>query len=216
MIHMELRRTHLSFGHYSSPFRGHLVFCCHIFVWSLETNQKPLIKQLFAYTVKSQKNIVPGQGLQIGPPGTFSETKKTQTDDTKNPDLNIQGWFQGPPILGPLMVSFPYYSHIFGDAYGSGMGIVWERGPNIGGPWIKFHWNIGNSMGFKALIRGWKIMATLGERTLQVEAKTKGSSQDEPWTPWFRGEEVSSRSWGSPWKLHGGPRWPPATPNVKL
>ena len=24
------------------------------------------------------------------------------------------------------MVSFPYYSHIFGDSYGSGMGIVWE------------------------------------------------------------------------------------------
>ena len=24
------------------------------------------------------------------------------------------------------MVSFSYYSHIFGDSYGSGMGIVWE------------------------------------------------------------------------------------------
>ena len=24
------------------------------------------------------------------------------------------------------MVSFPYYSHIFGDSYGSGMGIAWE------------------------------------------------------------------------------------------
>ena len=24
------------------------------------------------------------------------------------------------------MVSFPYYSHIFRDSYGSGMGIVWE------------------------------------------------------------------------------------------
>ena len=28
--------------------------------------------------------------------------------------------------MGPLMVSFPYYSHIFRDSYGSGMGIVWE------------------------------------------------------------------------------------------
>ena len=28
------------------------------------------------------------------------------------------------------MVSFPYYSHIFRDSYGSGMGIVWgPRGP---------------------------------------------------------------------------------------
>ena len=24
------------------------------------------------------------------------------------------------------MVNFPYYSHIFRDSYGSGMGIVWE------------------------------------------------------------------------------------------
>ena len=24
------------------------------------------------------------------------------------------------------MVSFPYYSHIFRDSYGSGMGVVWE------------------------------------------------------------------------------------------
>ena len=24
------------------------------------------------------------------------------------------------------MVIFPYYSHIFRDSYGSGMGIVWE------------------------------------------------------------------------------------------
>ena len=24
------------------------------------------------------------------------------------------------------MVSFPYYSHIFRDSYGNGMGIVWE------------------------------------------------------------------------------------------
>ena len=54
-----------------------------------------------------------------------------------------QGWFQGPPILGPpygkLPTLFPYHSHIFRDSYESGMGIVWERGPNIRGPW-KFHW----------------------------------------------------------------------------
>ena len=29
------------------------------------------------------------------------------------------------------MVSFPYYSHIFRDSSGSGMGIVWVRGPII-------------------------------------------------------------------------------------
>ena len=50
-----LGRTHLSFGHDWLPFRGHLVFCCCIFVWSLETNKKPSIKQLFAYAVKSPK-----------------------------------------------------------------------------------------------------------------------------------------------------------------
>ncbi len=32
------------------------------------------------------------------------------------------------------MVNFPYHSHIFRDFYGSGMGIVWVRGPIIGGP----------------------------------------------------------------------------------
>ena len=51
----------------------------------------------------------------------------------------VKGDFRDPQYWDPLMVSFPYYSHIFGDSYGSGMGIVWERGPNIGGPW-KFHW----------------------------------------------------------------------------
>ena len=40
--------------------------------------------------------------------------------------------------MGPLMVSFPYHSHIFRDSYGSGMGIVWEayhkRVPLLGVP----------------------------------------------------------------------------------
>ena len=40
----------------------------------------------------------------------------------------------GTPTNGTLLWLFPYHSHIFGDSYGSGMGIVWERGPNIGGP----------------------------------------------------------------------------------
>ena len=44
------------------------------------------------------------------------------------------------------MVSFPYYSHIFRESYGSGMGIVWVpltiRGSHVlGGPW-KSHWFI--------------------------------------------------------------------------
>ena len=39
----------------------------------------------------------------------------------------------------PLMVSFPYHSHIFRDSYGSGMGIVWERGPIMG---VWFHGKI--------------------------------------------------------------------------
>ena len=42
-----------------------------------------------------------------------------------------QGWFQGLPIMGPPYGKLdPYYSHIFRDSYGSGMGIVWgPRGP---------------------------------------------------------------------------------------
>ena len=35
-----------------------------------------------------------------------------------------------PRTWDPLMVSFPYHSHIFRDSYWSGMGIVWgPRGP---------------------------------------------------------------------------------------
>ena len=54
-----------------------------------------------------------------------------------------QGWFQGPPIMGPLMVSFPYNSHIFKDSYGSGTGIVWgPRGSHVlEGPWNPTEWN---------------------------------------------------------------------------
>ena len=29
----------------------------------------------------------------------------------------------------------PYYSHIFRASYQSGMGLVWVRGPILGGPW---------------------------------------------------------------------------------
>ena len=32
------------------------------------------------------------------------------------------------------MVSFSYYSHIFRDSYGSGMGIVWETYHKLGVP----------------------------------------------------------------------------------
>ena len=49
-----------------------------------------------------------------------------------------QGYFQGPPIMDPFVVSFPNYSHIFRDSCGSGLGIVWEthhkRVPLLGVP----------------------------------------------------------------------------------
>ena len=32
-----------------------------------------------------------------------------------------------------IIVSFPYYSHIFEDSYGSGMGIVWPSVPPLFG-----------------------------------------------------------------------------------
>ena len=49
----------------------------------------------------------------------------------------ISGIFMDPPIMGLLYgtVSFPYYSHIFRDSYGSGMGNLPQRSPIIGGPW---------------------------------------------------------------------------------
>ena len=52
-----------------------------------------------------------------------------------------QGWFQGPPrTWDPLMVSFPYHSHIYRDFDGNDMGIVWvpltiRRSHVLGGPW---------------------------------------------------------------------------------
>ena len=37
-----------------------------------------------------------------------------------------QGWFQGPPLMGPsygkLPILFPYHSHIFTNSYGNSMG----------------------------------------------------------------------------------------------
>ena len=51
-------------------------------------------------------------------------------------EFDVVGVIPGTPNKGtPLMVSFPYWSHIFRDSYGSGMGTVWARGPIIGGPW---------------------------------------------------------------------------------
>ena len=41
-------------------------------------------------------------------------------------DSPVKGIFGDPQEWDPFMVSFPYYSHIFRDSYGSGMGIVWE------------------------------------------------------------------------------------------
>ena len=58
---------------------------------------------------------------------------------------DLAGGFKGdlpgtPKDMGPLMVSFPYHSHIFRDCYGSCIGIVWVpltiiRGSHVlGGP----------------------------------------------------------------------------------
>ena len=58
--------------------------------------------------------------------------------------------FQGPPIMGPAYGKRdPYYSHIFRDSYGNGMGIVWvplttSRSHVLGGPW-NHPWNNGSN-----------------------------------------------------------------------
>ena len=50
------------------------------------------------------------------------------------------GWFSRglPIVMGPPYGKRdpPYYSHIFGDSYGSDMRIVWVRGPLLGVPEI--------------------------------------------------------------------------------
>lgn len=51
----------------------------------------------------------------------------------------VQRWFQDSQYWDPVMVSFPSYSYIFRDSHGSGIGIVWVRGPILGGHW-KSHW----------------------------------------------------------------------------
>ena len=44
----------------------------------------------------------------------------------------FQGWFQGPPIMGPrygkLPILFPYHSHILSDSYGNSMGPAYHKG----------------------------------------------------------------------------------------
>ena len=41
--------------------------------------------------------------------------------------------YPGLPMGPPYGKRDPYYSHIFRDSYGSGMGIVWVSGPIVGG-----------------------------------------------------------------------------------
>ena len=49
--------------------------------------------------------------------------------------LKMSMVFSGTPNNGtPLLVSFPYYSHIFRDSYGSGMGILYGKLTNKGVP----------------------------------------------------------------------------------
>ena len=78
--------------------------------------------------------------------------------DTLSQEHFIQGKFQGPPIMEPpygkLPIRFPYHSRISRDSYGSGMGIVWVRGPIIGGPW-KSHPFISRVCTYETTWRSW-------------------------------------------------------------
>ena len=76
-----------------------------------------------------------------------------KTNDEK---LQVQGWFQGPPTMGPpygkLPILFPYHSHV---RIPKDMGpMVWEayhkRGPIGGGPWkipLQVGWLLGSPFG---------------------------------------------------------------------
>ena len=64
----------------------------------------------------------------------------------RNYIVEVQGWFQGPPRTWyPLMVSFPYFSHIIRDSYGNCMGPAYHYWGShvLGGPW-KSHWEVGS------------------------------------------------------------------------
>ena len=75
----------------------------------------------------------------------------------------------------PLMVSFPYYSHIFRDSYGSGMGIAWERGPIIEGPW-KSYWTAAS---------WWKLPAILQKKLCFWKDQVPEDDTRFHWRKWI-------------------------------
>ena len=87
-------------------------------------------------------NLVPTKiTLQFEHPHIFGfwapkvPCRNPEIDSTITTTTNDSRVIPGTLNNGTLMVSFLYYSHIFRDSYGSGMGIVWEA-YHKGVPWL--------------------------------------------------------------------------------
>ena len=102
-----------------------VTFCFALHPWKLTWNPKMEgWKMIFLFKQVIFK--VPAVNF----PGCSWKTNQVQTSRKRSHlPLLGKGIIKGDsrdPQWWDLMVSFPYYSHIFRDSYGSGMGIVWE------------------------------------------------------------------------------------------
>ncbi len=110
------------------------------------------------------------------------------------------------------MLSFPYYSHIFRDFYGSGMGRVWVRGPILGGPW-KSHWPI--SWTFQSSLSSYTQKLPSSKQAhqsfsrygkgLSVPSRNRKHGTQREWCMEWLEFLVCSVAWLQPynWKFHG-------------
>ena len=85
---------------------------------------------LWVHRKKSSTWLASWDDIQTQTSGGYSKKKKRISP--------VQGWFQGPRIMGPPLVSFPHYSHTTPTRIPKDMGIVWEayhkRVPLLGVP----------------------------------------------------------------------------------
>ena len=93
----------------------------------LSKNLKPLFRVLSTMMISLKAFMFllgrrgSGEAWRLGPPLHFHGTHRFYPRLRKN-----QGYFQGPPIMGPLYGKFPIlFPYLLGFLW-DGMGIVWE------------------------------------------------------------------------------------------
>ena len=91
-----------------------------------------MVSSIFFRSTRHSQETYPPKQVDVGKIRSRSTTVILEKNNSEL--LKVKGDSRDSQGHGdPLMVSFPYYSHIFRDSYGSGMGIVWgPSGPIFG------------------------------------------------------------------------------------